>query len=153
MFFRKCPFNGSYAVFAGLDEFIEYLVHFRFTDEEIDFLRKTMPYASEDFFAYLKTLDYKQLRIRAPAEGTVVFANEPLVIVEGPLAFCQIVETTLLVLVNYATLICTNAARMRVATSQFFIKPGNGLTDQQLREGIAKELKKTSLLEFGARRA
>ena len=123
MFFRKTPFGGSYAVFAGLDGLMEYLVNFHFTDPEIAYLRKAMPYASEDYFEYLKSLDFKQLDVRAPEEGTLVFANEPLVIVSGPLGMCQLIETTLLVLVNFATLVCTNACRMRVASGAIFTTP------------------------------
>lgn len=155
MFFRKTPFGGSYAVFAGLDGLMEYLVHFHFTDVEIDYLRKAMPYASEDYFEYLRSLDFTQLDVRAPEEGTLVFANEPLVIVSGPLGMCQLIETTLLVLVNFATLVCTNACRMRVASGALFTTPLAVLKQQKkdLTELIQKELSRTTLMEFGLRRA
>lgn len=79
-----------------------------------------MPGAPEAFFTYLRNLDFRCLTVRAPADGTLVFAGEPLVIIEGPLGMCQLIETTLLVLCNYATLVATNACRMRVANHAIF---------------------------------
>lgn len=88
MFFRTNPFGGSYAIFAGLDELMNYLVHFKLTDDEITYLKGTMPGAPDAFFNYLRNLDFRCLTVRAPADGTLVFAGEPLVIIEGPLGMC-----------------------------------------------------------------
>ncbi|CAL6056167.1 Nicotinate_phosphoribosyltransferase [Hexamita inflata] len=151
MFFRTNPFKGSYAIFGGLDAFMEYLVNFTFTEEELAYVKETMPHAPPAFFEYLKSLHYSQLTISAPSQGTVVFANEPLVIVQGPLGFCQLVETTLLVLCNYATLMCTNACRMRVATDAVFTNAKKPNVD--VKDAIKKVLADKVLLEFGLRRA
>lgn len=88
MFFRVNPFKGAYAIFAGLDQLMEFLVHFKFTDEEIEFVKTLLPQGQPDFFEYLQSLDFRCLTVRAPADGTTVFANEPIVIIEGPLGMC-----------------------------------------------------------------
>lgn len=79
---------------------------------------------------WLGALDCSEVKIHSVAEGTVVFPRVPLMRVEGPLAICQLLETTLLNLTNYASLMTTNAARFRLAA-------GEGKT----------------ILEFGLRRA
>ena len=110
VFFRKEPFSNGYAVFAGLQRMVEYLKNLRFTETDITYL-EDLGYPA-DFIAYLK--DFKlELTIRSAQEGDLVFANEPIVQVEGPLAQCQLVETALLNIVNFQTLIATKAARIR----------------------------------------
>lgn len=110
VFFRKEPFSNGYAVFAGLQRMVEYLKNLRFTETDIAYL-EDLGYPA-DFIAYLK--DFKlELTIRSAQEGDLVFANEPIVQVEGPLAQCQLVETALLNIVNFQTLIATKAARIR----------------------------------------
>lgn len=130
MFFRKPPFGGEFAVFAGLEEVLRFVQTFRFTDEQIDYLRTVMPTAEAAFWEYLRGLDCSEVKIYGVAEGTVVFPRIPLLRVEGPLGVCQLLETTLLNLCNFATLVCTNAARHRLAAG-----------------------KDKVLLEFGVRRA
>jgi len=74
-----------------------------------------MPNCDEEFWTWLGKLDCSNLKLYAMREGEVVFAKEPLIRVEGPLAIAQLLETTLLNLVNYPSLVATNAARMRIA--------------------------------------
>ncbi|MBP2623466.1 nicotinate phosphoribosyltransferase [Streptococcus oricebi] len=110
VYFRKEPFENGYAVFAGLERIVSYLEQLQFTESDLAYLR-SLGYA-EDFLAYLA--DFKmQLSVRAAREGDLVFANEPIVQIEGPLAQCQLVETALLNIVNYQTLVATKAARIR----------------------------------------
>jgi nicotinate phosphoribosyltransferase len=119
LFFRKSPFNGEFTIFAGLSEAIKFVQSYRFTPEQVAFLKKKLPPTVEDeFFEYLLTLDCSQVTIHAMAEGTVVFPRTPLMKIEGPLCICQLLETTLLNLTNFPSLICTNAARMRMAAGE-----------------------------------
>jgi len=130
VFFRKNPFRGEYAVFAGLDEVLRFLDAYKFTEERIEQLRHIMGECDEEFFAYLLRLDLSDVKVYAPAEGTVMFPRVPLLRLEGPIGAVQLLETTILNLLNYASLVATNAARHRAAV------------------GDTKQL-----LEFGLRRA
>ncbi|AIE58836.1 nicotinate phosphoribosyltransferase [Bacillus methanolicus] len=111
LFFRKQPFGNGYAVFAGLERIIQYIQNFRFTDSDIKYLREEIGY-SEDFLSYLKDLRFTG-NIRCMKEGELVFANEPILRVDAPLAEAQLIETALLNIVNYQTLIATKAARIK----------------------------------------
>ncbi len=91
-----------------------YVSAFRFKDDDLKFLKARFPEWEDEFFQYLGRLDTKQVKIFAVAEGSFVFPREPLLRIEGPLLICQLLETSLLVLVNYASLVCTNAARHRL---------------------------------------
>mmetsp|Transcript_31071 Transcript_31071/g.76229 ORF Transcript_31071/g.76229 Transcript_31071/m.76229 type:complete len:557 (+) Transcript_31071:165-1835(+) len=115
MFFRKSPFQGEYCIFAGLRQCLAFLKNWKMTEEHIRYLRKQMPLADEKFFDYLRSLDASCVELYAHDEGSVVFPREPLLRVEGPIAMCQLLETTLLCIVNYASLVATNASRMRTA--------------------------------------
>ena len=110
IYFRKEPFASGYAVFAGLQRMVEYLNNLHFSDTDIAYL-ESLGYAA-DFIDYLRNLKL-ELSIRSAQEGDLVFANEPIVQVEGPLAQCQLVETALLNIVNFQTLIATKASRIR----------------------------------------
>ena len=110
VFFRKNPFNNGYAVFAGLERIISYLNNLTFTQSDLDYLQ-SLGYPGE-FLDYLRNLKMS-LTVRSVQEGDLVFSNEPIVQVEGPLAQCQLVETALLNIVNFQTLIATKAARIR----------------------------------------
>lgn len=114
LFFRKNPFRGQFTIFCGLDECVKYLSSFRFSLEEIDYLKSStsLKGCEEEFFDYLRNLDTSKLVVRAMKEGSVAFPRVPLIIVEAPLGLGQLLETTLLNLVNYPSLIATNAARM-----------------------------------------
>mmetsp|Transcript_1363 Transcript_1363/g.4082 ORF Transcript_1363/g.4082 Transcript_1363/m.4082 type:complete len:545 (+) Transcript_1363:239-1873(+) len=115
LYFRKNPFGGEFTVFAGLDECLRFMDGFRVTDDDIEFLRTLLPRAEEGFFTWMRKVDCSQITVYAVREGTVVFPKCPLLRVHGPLAIAQLLETTLLNLVNFASLVTTNAARMRLA--------------------------------------
>lgn len=110
-YFRKNPFNNGYAVFAGLEKLVQYIQNLRFSDTDIAYLKELGKY-SDEFLEYLKNLKFT-CTLRSHKEGEVVFANEPLVQVEGSLAQCQLIETALLNILNFQTLIATKAARIR----------------------------------------
>ena len=126
LYFRKLPFGNGYAIFAGLERIIDYLQNFHLTESDMAYL-KDLGY-HEDFLDYLQTVRFTGT-VRAMKEGEVVFGNEPLLRIEAPLAEAQLIETALLNIVNYQTLIATKAARIKEVTG-----------DQ-------------AVLEFGTRRA
>lgn len=111
MYFRKLPFENGYAIFAGLERIIEYLRGLHFSETDIAYLRETGNY-SEDFIDYLAQWRFRGT-VRAPREGEPVFNNEPILQVEGPVFDAQLIETALLNIVNYQTLIATKASRIR----------------------------------------
>ena len=116
LFFRKNPFNGEFTIFAGLSECLKFLENFKYSESEIEYLRQILPSnVEEEFFEYLRHLTTKDIKIYALREGTIAFPRIPLMRVEGPLIVAQLLETTLLTLVNFASLITTNAARYRIA--------------------------------------
>lgn len=109
-YFRQQPFKNGYAVFAGLERIVNYLKNLRFSESDIAYL-ESLGYEGA-FLDYLKNFKM-ELTVRSAKEGDLVFANEPIVQVEGPLAQCQLVETALLNIVNFQTLIATKAARIK----------------------------------------
>lgn len=115
LFFRRNPFGGEYSIFSGLRESLAFLENYRVTPEDIDYLRSVPGLADAEagFWDWLRSVDTSQLVVHALPEGTPAFPRVPLLRVEGPLAIAQLVETTLLNLINFSTLISTNAARMR----------------------------------------
>ncbi len=113
-YFRKLPFENGYAIFAGLERIVRYIEQLRFSKTDIDYLRGLGHY-SEEFLTYLENFEFKG-SIRSAVEGELVFANEPLVQVEGTLAECQLIETALLNIVNFQTLIATKASRVRMVS-------------------------------------
>ncbi|CAH2102402.1 unnamed protein product [Euphydryas editha] len=131
LFFRTNPFHGEFTIFAGLEECLKFLENFYYSDSDIEYLKQTLPATVEyEFYDYLKDLTCKDIKLSAIEEGSVVFPRVPLLRVEGPLIIAQLLETTLLTLVNFASLMATNAARYRMFAG-----------------------KNVSLLEFGLRRA
>ncbi|KAI8017147.1 Nicotinate phosphoribosyltransferase 1 [Camellia lanceoleosa] len=131
LYFRKNPFGGEYTIFAGLEECIRFIANFKFTAEEIAFIRASLPKTCEDgFYDYLRGIDCSDVEVHAVPEGSVAFPKVPLLIVEGPIAVVQLLETPILNLINYASLVSTNAARHRFVAG-----------------------KSKLLLEFGLRRA
>ncbi|WP_082673121.1 nicotinate phosphoribosyltransferase [Paenibacillus senegalimassiliensis] len=110
VYFRKMPFQNGYAIFAGLERVIRYLHDFNFSDSDLAYLRDE-GYA-EDYLAYLKELRFTG-NLYAMREGELVFANVPILRVEAPLAEAQLIETAVLNIVNYQTLIATKASRIK----------------------------------------
>jgi nicotinate phosphoribosyltransferase len=111
LYFRKLPFGNGYAIFAGLERMLDYLRNFRFTESDLTYLREELGY-EEDFLQYLKSLKFTG-SMYSMVEGELVFANEPIARIEAPLVEAQLVETALLNIVNYQTLIATKASRIK----------------------------------------
>ncbi|GAA3619635.1 nicotinate phosphoribosyltransferase [Secundilactobacillus similis DSM 23365 = JCM 2765] len=111
VYFRQMPFRNGFAVFAGLEHIIHYIENCHFTESDIAYLKETEDF-SPAFLDYLANFKFKGT-IRSAVEGELVFNNEPMIQVEGPLADCQLIETAVLNIVNYQTLIATKAARIR----------------------------------------
>lgn len=126
VYFRKLPFENGYAVFAGLERVVRYLEDFKFSETDLAYLAD-QGYPA-DFLNYLKELKLT-LSVKSAKEGDLVFANEPILQIEGPLAQCQLVETAILNIINYQTLIATKARRIKTV------------------------IEDEPLLEFGSRRA
>lgn len=119
LFFRRPPFKGGFTVAAGLGIVVDYLQNFRFEDSDIDYLStlkdpENKMFFSLEFFEYLRNLRFS-CDIDAIPEGTVVFPYEPLVRIKGPLLQCQLLESPLLNMINFSTLIATKAARINIA--------------------------------------
>ena len=112
VYFRRNPFGNGYAIFAGLERVITYINDLRFSESDIDYLRNEVGY-DEDFLTFLKELRFTGT-IRSMKEGELVFENEPLMRIEAPLAEAQLIETAILNIVNYQTLIATKASRLKV---------------------------------------
>jgi len=133
LFFRNNPFKGGFSIACGLEYVIDFLENFKIDRSDVDYLSSLngndgKPMFDKAFLDYLSDMKF-ECDIDAIPEGTVVFPHEPLIRVRGPIVQCQILETALLNIINFQTLIATKAARMCVAA--------NG----------------ESILEFGLRRA
>ena len=150
LFFRQCPFGGEFVVFAGLEEALRHLNSFAFSDEQIEYLRSLMPHCEPEFFAWLRATDCSQVKVYAIEEGSVVFPRIPLLRVEGPLAVAQLLETTLLNLVNYPSLVATNAARFRLATGPEKVLLEFGVRRAQGPDGGVSASRSSSISGFDA---
>jgi nicotinate phosphoribosyltransferase len=116
MYFRENPFHGGFSVACGLAQLADMVESFRFTEDDCTYLRSLQapgggPLFDAGFLEWLHTMNLS-VDIDAVHEGTIVFPNEPLVRVTGPLMQCQLLETALLNCVNFETLIATKAARV-----------------------------------------
>jgi nicotinate phosphoribosyltransferase len=114
--FRKPPFSGGYAIACGLASVIDFVKKHQFGDGDLAYLAQLQgadgkPLFDRAFCVYLRRMRFN-LEIDAVPEGTAVFGDEPLVRVKGPLLQCQIVETALLNMINFNTLIATKSARV-----------------------------------------
>ncbi len=110
MFFRKIPDQAGFAIFAGLEQLVGYLKNLRFSQEDIDYLRSKNLF-SEEFLDYLKNFHFS-CNVWAMKEGTPIFPNEPVVIVEGPVIQAQLIETMVLLSINFQSLVTTKASRI-----------------------------------------
>jgi nicotinate phosphoribosyltransferase len=127
LFFRYHPFNGGYTIAAGLEDALKFLESIRFSDDDIAYLKENGLF-DNDFLEYLKALRFTG-DVHAVQEGTPVFPMAPLLRVQGPLGQCQLVESGLLNIINFQSLIATKSAR------------------------VCLEAGKDNVLEFGMRRA
>lgn len=114
--FRKNPFKGNYAISCGLATVVDFLTNWRFCNDDLEYLGTLKnphhePVFSPDFLDYLSQLTF-DCDVDAVPEGTIVFANEPLIRVQGPILQCQLIETALLNIINFQTLIATKASRV-----------------------------------------
>src|SRR2546421_2339187 len=117
--FRENPFAGQFTVACGLATAIDFLHTFHFTDAEINYLSSQRGNDGNALFdsGFLDYLSGLQLTcdVDAIPEGTLIFPNEPLTRVRGPVIQCQLMETALLTILNFQSLIATKAARVRLA--------------------------------------
>lgn len=109
-FFRKLPFEGGYAIFAGLDNILDIIENLKFTSKDIEFLKKAG--FDSSFIDYVRDFKFTG-NIYSFTEGEVVFPTEPILQIEGNGVETQIIETVLLNILNFHTLIATKANRMR----------------------------------------
>lgn len=119
LFFRRPPFHGGFTIAAGLESVIHFMENFRFDKSDLDYLatlrnNESEPFFSQEFLDYLANLKFS-CTVDAIPEGTVVFPYEPLLRIQGPLIQCQILESPLLNLMNFPSLIATKAARICIA--------------------------------------
>ncbi|HMQ46684.1 MAG TPA: nicotinate phosphoribosyltransferase [Saprospiraceae bacterium] len=133
LFFRKAPFGQQQAIAAGLTLAVDFIQAYRFDVHDIQYLgglrgADGCTLFDESFLNYLQRLEF-QCDVDAVPEGSVVFPHQPLLRIKGPLIQCQLLETALLTLFNFSTLIATKASRM--------VQAANG----------------DEVLEFGLRRA
>ena len=113
IFFRTNPFNGGYAIMGGLDNIVEYINNFKFTEKDIEYLRSTGKF-KEEFLEYLKNLKFTG-DIFAIEDGTPIFPNEPVLTIKANIIEAQLIETALLVNFNHGTLVTTAAKRITTA--------------------------------------
>ena len=113
MFYRTVPDNASYSITAGLEQVIDYIENLHFSDEDIDFLR-TKKIFHEDFLEYLRNFKF-ECDVWALREGTVVFPQEPIIIVKGPIMQAQMLETMILLTINHQSMVATKANRIVTA--------------------------------------
>ena len=119
LFFRRNPFKGGFAIACGLSYVIDFLENFNISDEDVAYLstlkgNDDSPLFEPKFLEYLQQLEFT-CDVDAVEEGSVVFPQEPLIRIKGSLIQCQILETLLLNMVNFQTLIATKSARICLA--------------------------------------
>lgn len=125
LYFRELPFANGFAVVAGLQQVISYLSDLRFREEDIQFLRQEEEHYDEEFLQALREWRFTS-DVYAMPEGSLAFPNEPILRVEGPAFEVKLIETALLNIINYQTLIATKAARIRhVAPNDILLEFGS----------------------------
>ena len=127
VFYRANPDKGGFAIFAGLEQIIEYVENMEFSKEDVEYFRQQGIF-SEEFLQYLENFHFSG-DIYALPEGTIMYPNEPCITVVAPLIDAQLVETAILAQINHQSLIATKARRI--------VKAANG----------------RAVSDFGARRA
>lgn len=127
VFFRNNPFNGGYAIMGGLEEIIDYILNFKFTKEDIKFLRNQNIF-TDKFLNYLKNLKFKG-DVYSVIDGTPIFPNEPIITIKCDIIMAQLLETAILASFNHRSLVTTATRR------------------------LVNEAKDIPIMEFGARRA
>lgn len=121
VFYRKNPDEGGYAIFAGLEQIVEYILNLHFSKEDIDYFR-SIGIFSEEFLEYLGSFKFSGDLYAFP-EGTIMYPNEPILTIVAPLIDAQLVETAILLQVNHQSLVATKAARIVRAAE------GRGVSD------------------------
>jgi nicotinate phosphoribosyltransferase len=114
-YFRKLPFNGGYAIFAGLQDLLEIIENLKFSDKDLEYLKKQD--FDDDFLEYLKDFKFGGT-IYSVKEGDVVFPTRPVLQVEANIIEAQIIETILLNLLNFQTLIATKSSRIKLVSGE-----------------------------------
>lgn len=114
LYYRKNPFDNGYAIFAGLEQVLDYVLNIKFTDDDINFLRSQNCF-SDEFLSYLRDFKFTG-DIFAMREGSIAFPNEPLLTVKAPIIQAQFLESALLNIINHQTLIATKASRIKQVT-------------------------------------
>lgn len=127
VFYRKNPDNGGFAIFAGLEQIVDYIENLKFSDEDIEYLREQNMFC-EEFLEYLQSFKFTG-DIYAFPEGTIMYPNEPVITVVASLIDAQLIETAVLLQINHQSLIATKTRRI--------VKAANG----------------RAVSDFGARRA
>lgn len=110
VFYRKNPDNGGYAIFAGLEQVLELLDNMHFTEENIKYLRDLNLF-QEDFLDYLRNFKFTG-NVYSLKEGTIMYPNTPIMVIEAPIIEAQLVETAILTQINHQSLIATKARRV-----------------------------------------
>ena len=110
VFYRKNPDNAGFAVFAGLEQVIEYIQSLHFSEEDVEYLR-SLGLFTEEFLQYLLNFKFRG-SIMAMPEGTIMYPNEPILTVVAPLIDAQLIETAILLEINHQSLIATKTNRI-----------------------------------------
>jgi len=110
VFYRKNPDEGGFAIFAGLEQVIEYVENMCFSEEDVEYFRAQHMF-SEEFLDYLRNFHFTGDIYSLP-EGTVMYPNEPILTVVAPLIDAQLVETAILAQINHQSLIATKSRRI-----------------------------------------
>lgn len=114
-FFRSNPYRGGFTVFAGLQDFLELLPQFTFSDTDIEYLKKQE--FKTEFLEYLQHFVFSG-NIYSMREGEIIFPNEPVLRVEGNIIECQLIESLLLNILNFESLIATKAFRIKLVSGK-----------------------------------
>lgn len=115
MFFRKNACNGGYTIICGIEQLVEYINNLHFSDDDLKYL-KSLDLFSDKFLDFLKDFKFTG-DIYAVEEGTIMFPKEPVITIKAPLYQAQLIETALLTIVNFQSLIATKASRVCYAAA------------------------------------